>query len=160
MKGPSDYMLTCIGEEAGEVSQVIGKIDRFGCNDVKPGTSESNAERLRAEFHDILATYMEYCDIEHIPFDIDDVLIKEKLRRVYTYKLLSYLNDRYTIHTDLHRIIECIFADHPHQQDYMDIVCGELTLYKLEQLHELVSALPSPPKYLLPALEKLMLCMN
>ena len=94
MLDPKEYMLTCIREEVCELGQVCGKVDRFGLYDINPNTGTSNDFRMDEEFHDVLATYMEYCRLNNISFRIDETKITSKLRRVYIYKLYSYLKDR------------------------------------------------------------------
>lgn len=47
------YILTKIAEEASEIAQRALKASQFGINQVEPGQTESNAERLRAEVFDL-----------------------------------------------------------------------------------------------------------
>lgn len=159
MKTPTDYMLDCIAEEAGEISQIRGKIGRFGLHDTKCGDTSDNAERLRAEFHDIVATYMEYCDIENIPFDIDNTLIEAKLQRLYDYKLLSYLNDIVDIRDDFPRITECVYYKHPDLQEMLH--CAKnISNDNLSRYLELAECSEYKSRFIRDAIGKLMACIT
>lgn len=159
MKTPSEYMLDCVSEESGEIAQVRGKIARFGLHDTKAGSLKNNLENLRSEFHDIVATYMEFCDIEGIPFDIDANLIANKLRRVYEYKLLSYNLGIVDIRDDFARLTECIYYDDPVLPELLECV-SDLNASSIELYGELVKQAHYKPKFMTEALGKLMLCIN
>jgi NTP pyrophosphatase (non-canonical NTP hydrolase) len=159
MKTPSEYMLDCVSEEAGEIAQVRGKVARFGLHDIKPGSPKSNLDNLRAEFHDIVATYMEFCDIEGIPFDIDAGLVADKLRRVYDYKLLSYNLGIVDIRDDFVRLTECIYYDEAVLPEMLECA-SNLNPINLEHYGELAKEASYKPKFMTEALGKLMLCIN
>lgn len=78
----TEYLLTCISEEAGEVAQIIGKSQRFGLYSFKRDTNTMNIEELRKEVHDVIATWQMLC--EHLGSDssISGTLIDIKKARV------------------------------------------------------------------------------
>ncbi len=82
MNTEQDHLLACIGEEAGEIAQAVGKIQRFGSDDVWPERGCSNAEHLRKEIHDLIAVYEMYTDA---PFAVDPELVMAKWVRVEKY---------------------------------------------------------------------------
>jgi len=49
------HLLACIGEEAGEISQAVGKAQRFGLLDTNPSSKNSNWDDLLNEYHDMVA---------------------------------------------------------------------------------------------------------
>ena len=86
-----DYLLSSVGEEAGEVQQAIGKCMRFGLLDKNPkgtGTQPTNWVELRREVHDLVAVYELLCDefdrVEHLDRAMIDKK-KAKVRRWITY---------------------------------------------------------------------------
>ena len=54
----SEYLLTCLAEEANEVGQGVAKALRFGLAETEPGQPSSNAERVVAEVSDLLGVYL------------------------------------------------------------------------------------------------------
>lgn len=53
---PADAeLLACLSEEAGEVTQVVGKTLRYGWNSERPGTGKVNYQLLEEEIGDLLA---------------------------------------------------------------------------------------------------------
>lgn len=56
-----DHLLACIGEEAGEVQQAVGKALRFGLLDKNPNTTSTNWVDLRKEIHDLVAVFEGGC---------------------------------------------------------------------------------------------------
>lgn len=86
------YLIHCLSEEAGEVSQIVGKINRFGLHDVKEGSAVHNATRLQGEVHDLLAVYNElYLALHGKEFVPDPALVRSKLQRLYYYMFYSVL---------------------------------------------------------------------
>ena len=61
MKTRLGHIIGCVTEEAGEVSQAIGKIVRFGLHDHKEHDGPSNLEKLQNEVHDLVAVYQMLC---------------------------------------------------------------------------------------------------
>ncbi len=51
----TEYLLTCLAEEAAEVTQEASKCLRFGATEVYAPIGFSNAERLRREINDLCA---------------------------------------------------------------------------------------------------------
>jgi NTP pyrophosphatase (non-canonical NTP hydrolase) len=79
------YLLTCLAEECGEVSQRATKGIRFGLDNIQDGQPLNNAERLVYEFNDMLGV-LEMLREEGIELpDIGDRnqidLKKEKVRK-------------------------------------------------------------------------------
>lgn len=50
-----EYLLACLGEEAAEVAQRVGKALRFGLFDLDPANGETAQARLCGELNDLLA---------------------------------------------------------------------------------------------------------
>lgn len=75
-----NYKLGCLGEECGEVQQMVGKITRFGHMDSHPKRNNvPNIQLLRLEIHDILGSYKVLCDHYNVPFNIDNKLIENRV---------------------------------------------------------------------------------
>lgn len=49
------YLLLKLAEECVEVAHRCSKQMQFGKDEIQPGQSETNAERLRSEFNDLVA---------------------------------------------------------------------------------------------------------
>jgi NTP pyrophosphatase (non-canonical NTP hydrolase) len=83
-----DYLLACISEEAGEVSQAVGKAHRFGLLDRNPNSNKTNWVDLRKEVHDLIAVYEMLCD----EFDRVEVLDREMIeaKKVKVEKYMAY----------------------------------------------------------------------
>ena len=84
-----DHILACLGEECGEVQQIVGKTQRFGIYDHHPLEGNSNFEKMRAEVHDILATFEMVCDKLGEEMFIDKDAIQAKKDRVHHYMKYS-----------------------------------------------------------------------
>lgn len=80
-----DHVLSLLGEECGEVQQVLGKISRFGMYDINPQTNESNWLELRKEMHDLKAAWDLVCDELDRFSSLDERLISEKKKKVRKY---------------------------------------------------------------------------
>lgn len=50
-----EYLLTCVSEECGEVSQAACKANRFGLHDSAPDSTLNNQELIVKEMNDLLA---------------------------------------------------------------------------------------------------------
>lgn len=80
MKPRTRHLLACLTEEAGEVSQLVGKCLRFGMDDCHPKTNNvPNKELLRREFNDLVAV------ARLLGMHPDDELILRKIARVEKY---------------------------------------------------------------------------
>jgi NTP pyrophosphatase (non-canonical NTP hydrolase) len=76
----AEYLYACLSEECGEVSQVIGKILRFGINDSHPKTGDiPNKQLLKDELNDILAV------AKLLGFQPDNKAIGDKQKKVMKY---------------------------------------------------------------------------
>jgi NTP pyrophosphatase (non-canonical NTP hydrolase) len=84
-----EHILTCLTEEASEVSKEASKINRFGVNDVHPESKESHVEKLVAEFHDFLAVYQMALDELGVDFEINEKLLKRKKEKLENMIKLS-----------------------------------------------------------------------
>ena len=51
----TQFLLVKLAEEAAELSQIALKTAQFGLHEVKPGQQESNLDRVRSEFRDVVA---------------------------------------------------------------------------------------------------------
>ena len=51
-----EHLITIAAEECAELAQELSKANRFGMKDGYPGKVETNAERIRSEFNDLVAT--------------------------------------------------------------------------------------------------------
>jgi len=80
-----DHLIGCVGEECGEIQQVIGKIIRFGILDTNPHTKNTNWVELRKEVHDLVAVYEMVCDEFDRVETLDRKLIDKKKKRVLKY---------------------------------------------------------------------------
>lgn len=69
----SEYLLTLLQEEAGEIIQVASKAKRFGFDDSAPGVEHpTNSEALTLEIGDLLTVVdmlIEEGHIEAVPID-------------------------------------------------------------------------------------------
>ena len=80
------HLLACLGEESGEIQQVVGKIKRFGLHDHHPTKEMPNLEHLSREIHDLIAVYImvkEELGISEVVWNEDG--IDAKIRKVNKY---------------------------------------------------------------------------
>lgn len=85
MNSKFDHLLACVGEECGEIQQVVGKAIRFGILDTNPRSKKTNWADLWKEVHDLVAVFEMLCD-EFDRVDIlDRKLIEAKKKRVLKY---------------------------------------------------------------------------
>jgi NTP pyrophosphatase (non-canonical NTP hydrolase) len=84
-----DHIVSCLGEECGEVSQLIGKVGRFGIDCKDPKTGIRNVDNIVIEVHDIIAIYKMFCKHVNIPQIIRQDLIEAKITRVRKYMRLA-----------------------------------------------------------------------
>ena len=88
-----EHLLVILSEECAELSKEVSKALRFGLNDHAPLSSETNAQRIVAEFNDLVAVFRMLA--ENNIFNSDDLLNdksirdkKEKVERYLTYSKL------------------------------------------------------------------------
>lgn len=89
-----DYLLACISEEAGEITQSVGKAHRFGLLDKNPKSKHTNWVDLRKDVHDLIAVYEMLCDEFDRVETLDRKLIKAKKNKVTKYMGYSNANGR------------------------------------------------------------------
>jgi hypothetical protein len=53
----TEHLLTILAEECAEVAHRVSKAIRFGLEEVQPGQTLTNAERVREEVYDLTAAY-------------------------------------------------------------------------------------------------------
>ena len=85
MKTKADHLLACIGEECGEIQQIVGKSQRFGIYDHHPVTKETNLVALEREIHDLIAVYQMLREEVGLSFHMMDSQFVEKKKRVLHY---------------------------------------------------------------------------
>jgi len=94
-KEKTDYLLACLGEECGEVQQLVGKSLRFGLLSENPHNGDINMILLRNEINDISAAWMALK--EHIglaPYDPrDQSHIDAKIEKMELYSDPKYYVD-------------------------------------------------------------------
>lgn len=54
----NEHLLKCLEEEGCELAHRVSKAMRFGLNEVQPGQSLTNAERIEEEFLDVSGAYL------------------------------------------------------------------------------------------------------
>ena len=67
--------LAILGEECGEVQQMVGKCIRFGIDTIKPSRGTTNAHHLSVEIADVLLSIR----IMELAGDIDMDIVEEAL---------------------------------------------------------------------------------
>jgi len=83
-----EHLLTIIGEECAEVHQRCSKALRFGLQEVQPGQSLTNAQRIIQEFNDLVTVVkMMGEDFTKGAFDLKEMEAKEN--KVEKYLLYS-----------------------------------------------------------------------
>jgi NTP pyrophosphatase (non-canonical NTP hydrolase) len=85
MKTKIDHLLACIGEECGEIQQVVGKATRFGLYDKNPANDEMNFNLLKKELQDLIAVYEMLCAEEKRDGLLNQLAISDKKKRVLYY---------------------------------------------------------------------------
>ena len=88
-----EHLLVILSEECAELSKEVSKALRFGLNDHAPLSAETNAQRIVAEFNDLVAVFRMLS--ENNIFNPEDLLNdksiqdkKEKVERYLTYSKL------------------------------------------------------------------------
>lgn len=78
-----EYLVACLSEEAGEVTQICGKIHRFGIND--PIMGIDNFVLLSNEVHDLIGAYELVCAELGMSSEQDRSKIEAKKQKVLRY---------------------------------------------------------------------------
>lgn len=92
----SEYLMTCGSEECMELTAELiascskvgirlSKAVRFGCDEVQPGQTMPNAERVRAELHDLLGVVELMVGAGLIESPDDRAAIEAKKEKVRTF---------------------------------------------------------------------------
>lgn len=85
------HLLACLGEECGEVQQMVGKAIRFGINTPYRKDPEERTYRqlIIEEMHDVLAMYREVLILSGDPYSsdykADQAKIEAKVSKVNRY---------------------------------------------------------------------------
>jgi NTP pyrophosphatase (non-canonical NTP hydrolase) len=87
----TEHLLTCLAEECAEVGQRVSKALRFGLEEIQPGQSFTNAQRIAQEFHDVLAVIEMLEDIGVLDRSGDVHAIERKKSKVLAY--MDYARD-------------------------------------------------------------------
>lgn len=83
----TEYLLSCLAEECCEVGQRVSKALRFSLGEVQPTQDLDNADRIRAEYIDLLAVMeilVEKGIIQRVS-DLDRPAIDAKKAKVQKY---------------------------------------------------------------------------
>lgn len=86
----NECLVMQLGEECVEAAQRVSKLLRFGRDEIEPGQSLTNVERLRDELHDIHGMIMilkERGLIEYDPTPHTDAMKKAKVERFLAYAI-------------------------------------------------------------------------
>ena len=84
-----EHFLTCLAEECSEVAQRISKALRFSLNEVQPGQSLNNAQRISGELKDLnaIAGYLDMLGV--IPgFLPSDDEAQAKIEKIFKFMKL------------------------------------------------------------------------
>jgi len=77
----TDYLLTCLAEESGEITQAVGKALRFGLEDGYPQTGRTNRTDIQAELNDLFAL-VELLQSQNVLIEADRAAIDRKKEKV------------------------------------------------------------------------------
>jgi len=84
------HLLACVGEEAGEISQAVGKAQRFGLLDTNPSSKNSNWDDLLNEYHDMVAVIEMLCDeFGSVVYLVDRERVDRKKQRVEKWMIYA-----------------------------------------------------------------------
>lgn len=129
MKTRIGHIIGCVGEEAGEIGQAIGKIIRFGLHDKKHDDGPDNLTSLRNEVHDLVGAYQMLCvELGEDPkLDLSKIADKQvKIEHYIQYaKNIDHLKDD---KTETSEDVKCPHANyyrHHMSATYFCDDCGE-----------------------------------
>lgn len=88
------YLQICAMEEAAEVTQRLSKALRFGLDEVQPGQSLNNRQRLEGEIIDLVAVLMklEEADAINLQRPEHQEALDDKLDKITKYMAYSQHN--------------------------------------------------------------------
>ncbi len=84
----AQFLLGKLAEEAAEVAQIALKAQQFGLDEVKPGQSYTNAERIQQELNDLIAV-VGMLEGEGFTFEQQEDQLYSKVDRVIQYREYS-----------------------------------------------------------------------
>lgn len=90
----SEHLLVILMEECNEVAQRVSKALRFGLNEIQPGHTLTNAQRISVELTDLYAVREMLLEQGLIP-ELDPIAITEKKAKVETF--MNYARELGTI---------------------------------------------------------------
>lgn len=75
----TEHLLSILAEECAEVAQRTTKAMRFGLTEIQPGQEQSNAERIMAEYHDLMAVVEMLQDAGELPkfYSVSKIMAKQ-----------------------------------------------------------------------------------
>lgn len=91
-----EHLLSCLAEECCEVGQRVSKALRFGLDEVQTGQELNNAERIRAEYIDLLAVMRMLVDDGYIEPVTDADLPAMEDKRAKVEKYIEYARQQGT----------------------------------------------------------------
>jgi len=83
------HLLACVGEEAGEISQAVGKSQRFGVLNINPASGKSNLDDLVKEYHNLVAVVEMLCGEFDSVGIVDRERVDKKKQRVAAWMLYA-----------------------------------------------------------------------
>jgi len=81
----TEHVLTVLSEECAEVSHRVSKALRFGLDEIEPGQSHTNAERIAQEVCDLVAVILMLEDAGIIKRPKDGGQVMQKQAKVRQY---------------------------------------------------------------------------
>jgi len=80
----TEHLLTILAEECAEVAQRASKALRFGLEEIQPGQTLTNAQRIMEEYDDLRAV-VELCSVRGMMPMPDDWRVKAKQQKIDQY---------------------------------------------------------------------------
>jgi NTP pyrophosphatase (non-canonical NTP hydrolase) len=94
----TEHLLWILAEECAEVAQRASKAARFGVNEIQPGQTETNAERLSHEMNDLIGVAQLLADEGALAVSADQDEVAAKRAKVE--KFLRYSRECGTLDAD------------------------------------------------------------
>lgn len=92
-----EYLLTTLSEECTEVAQRVSKSLRFGLDEVQPGQSMSNADRICLELDDLHGTLKLLHDAGIFTYVPNEDRQNQKVQKILNYAAYAELCKTLTI---------------------------------------------------------------